>query len=231
VAIVAFALAAPSGPWLTRYGPSPALGPQFAESVAAVTTNNYLKPLRMTHRYQFVTTQPEAVGISFEVRLKDAKGGLLRTVKFPEPSANPWVRHREFLLALALAGDREIEAQGPTERIPAPNKADLVSYWDDSQKNDWQLKTVPAADLVRVMADRKDKAAPQPPLPLSRPSERAVLLAQSYCRFLCREHGAASAELIRRSRNPIGPEVMFDPQALDMSPTLVSHFGEIRYEE
>jgi hypothetical protein len=231
VAVVAFALAAPSGPWLTRYGPSPALGPQFAESVASVTTNHYLKPLRMTHRYQFITTLPETVGIFFEVRLKDAKGGLLRTLRFPEPSANPWVRHRESLLALGLAGDREVEVQGPTERIPAPNKADLVSYWDDSQKNVWHLKTVPANDLVRVLAERREKAAPQPPTPLNRPSERAVMLANSYCRYLCREYGAASAELVRHSRNPIGPEAMFDPQALALSPTLVSHFGEVRHEE
>src|ERR1700686_422694 len=78
-AVIALALAAPSGPWLTPYGPSPAMGPQFAQAVSSVTTNHYLKHLRMTHNYHFATDRPETVGVSFEVRLKDAKGDVLRT--------------------------------------------------------------------------------------------------------------------------------------------------------
>jgi hypothetical protein len=132
---------------------------------------------------------------------------------------------------MGLAGDRET-AVGQVESItPGSKKEDMVSYWDDSDKSAWHLKTVPANELVLVQAERRQKAAPAPPQPLSRPSERALLLVKSYCRYLCREYGAASAEVIRHSRNPIGPETMINQQLLSMSPTLVSHFGEVRHED
>jgi hypothetical protein len=218
-AVLALALSAPSGPWLTAVGPSPALGPQFAAVVSSVTTDHYLKHLRMTHNYHFATDHPEIVGIYFEARLKDAKGEPIRTVRFPEASANPWLRHREFVLAMGLANDQPIQAR-PGEVIAAPKqKVNQVTYWDNTKGPVLRLETVPEHLLPR---DRQ----------ISRPSEWALLVARSYSRYLCRQYGAASVEIVRHSREPVRPELMFMEQPpVSAFTTLVSNFGEVRREE
>jgi hypothetical protein len=218
-AIFALALGAPSGPWNTAFGPSPALGPQFAQAVGGFTTNQYLKYLRMTHNYHFATSRPETVGVFFEVVLKDDKGGIVRTLKFPEPSANPWVRHRQQLLALGLGNDQPIQAR-PGEVIAAPkHQANTVTFWDNSKGTVLQLETVPEHLLPREKN-------------ISRPSEWSLLLARSYARFQIRQHGAASAEVLRHSRDTVRPELMFQEQA-PAAPftTLISNFGEVKREE
>jgi hypothetical protein len=218
-AVLALALSAPSGPWLTAVGPSPALGPQFAVVVSSVTTDHYLKHLRMTHNYHFATDRPEIVGVYFEARLKDAKGEPIRTVRFPEASANPWLRHRESVLALGLGNDQPIQAR-PGEVIAAPKQnVSQVTYWDNSKGSVLRLETVPEHLLPR---DRQ----------ISRPSEWALLLGRSYSRYLCRQYGAASAEIVRHSREPVRPELMFMEQPpVSAFTTLVSNFGEVRREE
>jgi hypothetical protein len=61
-----------------------------------------------------------------------------------------------------------------------------------------------------------------------RPSEWSLLLARSYARHLCRAHGAASAEIVRHTREAIPPAVLFfddaPPEAFE---ELVSTFGEV----
>jgi hypothetical protein len=56
-----------------------------------------------------------------------------------------------------------------------------------------------------------------------------LLLARSYARYLCRTRGAAKAELIRRTGEPITPAVMFmsgQPPAAAIN-ELISNFGEL----
>ena len=65
--------------------------------------------------------------------------------------------------------------------------------------------------------------------PVFRPSEQSLLLARSYARYLCRTHGAATAELIRHTGEPITPAVMFtsgQPPAAAVN-ELISSFGEL----
>ena len=75
------------------------------------------------------------------------------------------------------------------------------------------------------------------------PSARSMLLVKSYLRYLGRLHNAASAELIRRSRNPIFPDLVFANRQMElqgknerspyMQPEMVANFGveEIRDEK
>jgi hypothetical protein len=219
LAVIVLALSASSGPWLTPFGPSPALGPQFAQSIAGVTTQHYLKHLRMTHNYHFATSRPESVGVFLEVRLKDAKGDVIQTLRFPQASANPWIRHRHSLLALGLANDQTIQAR-PGEVIAAPKQqTEKVTYWDNSKGPELTLQTVPEHLVPR---DRQ----------VSRPAEWSLLLVRSYARFLCRQNGAASAEILRYSREPVRPEWIFMEQPPPGTfATLVSNFGEVRHEE
>jgi hypothetical protein len=217
-AIIMLVLAAQSGPWATRFGDSPALGPLFATKVNDVLRPGYLQPLHMTHDYHFLSNRLMTSEVKIEARLKDDQGNLT-TLNFPDPEANAWVRHRQSLLALALGDDLAVQAPRG-EAIPAPDKKmPTVTIWEPVKgEANLRLRTV-QEHLVP-----KDR-------PVFRPSDWSLLLARSYARYLCREHGAVSVELIRHSKDPVVPAMMF----LDEPPPgtfeeLVCSFGEYRRE-
>jgi hypothetical protein len=168
----------------------------------------------MTNNYHFLSNRPALPGVSFEIRLKDKSGNQLATVEFPEDDSNFWVRHRQSLLARGLADDQPVEPQ-QGEMIPAPNRSvATVQIWETAENGGLEFRRVPEHLVPR---DR----------PVFRPSERSLLLARSYARYLCRINGAAKVELIRRTGEPITPAVMFvsgQPPALN---ELVSNFGEL----
>jgi hypothetical protein len=211
-------LSAPSGPWPTPFGPSQAIGPPFAGKVAEVTTQHYLAPLKMTHNYHFLGNRPDAPGIEFEVRLKDEQGRVIDTLRFPSSRANPWLRQRQTLLAQSLGDDEQVQAP-PGEQIPAPGKAvETVTIWDNVGPNQVTLRKV-ATYLV-------------PKTGASRPREWSLILARSYMRHLCREYGAASAELVRYSRPAVMPGYLYLEQAPPGTfDTLASTFEEYHREK
>jgi hypothetical protein len=214
-ALIVLVLAAPSGPWPTAFGASTAVAPPFAQSLSEISTRHYLAPLKMTHNYHFTTNRPAAPEVYLEVRLKDEAGNLLTTVRVPDEGANFWARHRQLLLAQALGDDQPVEAR-PGETIPAPNQqVRTVEFWK------------PGGDRVLRLTREPEHLIPRD-RPVSRPSEWSLVLARSYVRHLCRAHGAASGELIRHSREPILPAVLFmeEPPAGAFE-ELVSNFGEL----
>jgi hypothetical protein len=216
LAVVAMVLAAPSGPWPSAVGSALSTPPQFAYSLNNLIPAEYLKSLGMTNDYHFFRNRPVLPGVSFEVRLQDEAGSHLATVKFPESHSNFWVRHRQSLLARGLADDQPVEPpQG--EMIPAPNRSvPTVQVWDIAEKGGLELRKVQEHLVPR---DR----------PVFRPSERSLLLARSYIRHLCRTNGAAKAELIRHTQEPIPPAVMFmsDQTSTGAFNELISNFGEL----
>jgi hypothetical protein len=220
LAISVHVLAAPSGPWwVNPIGPSQALGPMFAGKIEQVTTRYYLQPLQMTHNYHFLGNRPDAPGIFVEVRLKDASGRLIDTVRFPSAKDNPWLKVRHTMLAAHLGDDEPVQAQGP-EQIAAPgHKAKTVKIWEGVAPN----KT--------VLHDVQTHLVPKGP-PVFKPRDWSLILARSYARNLCREYGAASAEVTRHSRPPIMPAILFleeaPPGTFD---TLVSTFEEYHSEK
>jgi hypothetical protein len=220
----------PSGPWAVPTGRNVAEAPQFAHSLASFTTF-HAKWLRLAHSYHFVSNRPgDYPSAEIEVRLKDEAGNLIDTVKLPNPGSNAWVRHRHELLASALALDIRVELQGG-EVVPAPNaRPTLLPVWllpdelataggtappDPDRKTQAYLHATPMHLLPR---DR----------PVMRPLELSQVMARSYARYLCREHGAARAEIIRYSREPVPPIVLFGgafpAQVLESS---VGSFGEM----
>lgn len=211
-------LAAPSGPWPTNYGLDTAPGPWFALSIDEVTRPNYLRPLKLTHNYHFLTNKSETPGVFFEVRLKGESGEVKETLRFPNQDANPWVRHRQALLAQHLLQDRPVQPPAG-EVIPAPGqRVPKIQIWDMGKERALELRSV---EEHRVPRDR----------PVSRPSDLSLTLARSYARHLCRTHGAASAEIIRHSKEPLSPVVLFQP---DLPPgatdELVASFGDMPRE-
>jgi hypothetical protein len=218
-AVVILVLSATSGPWLSPFGPSPSPGPEFAGRIAAVTTQYYLQPLQMTHNYHFPGNRPDASGIYFEVRLKDAQGREIDLVRYPSSSDSFWLRQRHNQLAQQLGNDEPIEAQR-TEQIAGPGKkAPTVKIWE-SQGGPTKvvLREVPSHLVPKNQ-------------PVSRPREWSLILVRSYLRHLCREKGATSAELTRFSRQPVMPFLLLMEEAPPGTyDTLVSTYEGYRRE-
>jgi hypothetical protein len=228
-AIGALYLSASSGPW---WAPTfdigdQIIGPTFAREINMnLTYPYYLENLRMTHNYHFDSNRTEIQDVYFVVRLRNTEGKIIQTLKFPQDHVNPFVRHRQKLLAQDLGNDQPVQPP-MQERVPSP----LVTVWRISDpgkdnKEIYNLEKIPEHTIPRNQ-------------PVFRPSEWSLLVAQAYMRYLCREHGAASAELIRHSRGPI-PVIPFEAQFLQNLPNnlppgtfveMISNFGEYKVEK
>jgi hypothetical protein len=216
-ALLVLVIAAPSGPWPTPFGvESMALPPAFAAAVSQVTTRGYLMPLKMTHNYHFTANRLQLPAVSFEVRLKDSDGKLLETLHFPDDHANPWVRHRQSLLAQGLGEDLPVQPpQG--EYIPPPGQdVPKLLIWGGGEAPGSPMH-LEEKSILLLPRDR----------PVARPNPWALLLTRAYGRYLCRAHGAASAELVRISRDPTTPMAMFEERLPANFENLVSDFGKV----
>lgn len=218
-ALAILVTAAPSGPWPSPFGGSDMiLAPQFAGSAYAYASKGYLQPLHLTHNYHFATDRTEVPAISFEVILKDSAGKVIDTVQLPDKKANSWLRHRQRMLAQSIGDDQPVmPARGVA--IDAPGqKSKTVTIWDNAEGEVLKLKSIRPHEVP------KDR-------PVSRPTEWSQLLAKSYMRYLCRKHGAASATLVRHSREPINPGIMFlDTPPQETWEEMKANFGEYRAE-
>jgi hypothetical protein len=218
VALTALVLAAESGPWAMSMGTSMAEGPPFAKAVNDVIAPNYLFHLHMAANYHFDANRPELATVFFEVRLKDKGGTVVNTLKFPEENANYWVRYRQERMAQALGGDQPPQLPQGEQVMPPGTPYPTVEVWQ-GKEGDPVLRLTKVLQ-VEIPRDR----------PVVQPSAWSLLLAKAYVRYLCRLHGAASGELVRYSRNPIQPGVLYAPGPLprETFEELVCSFGEYR---
>ncbi len=216
-----------SGPWPDGLAEAPA----FAHSLRSLSTVHG-KYLRVVHSYDFPSNRPSDLpGVEFEVRLRDAQGHVFQTLHFPDPHANLWVRKRQEILAGNLAPDEPLEPPR-AEILAAPGqKVPTVSLWalpnefganagnsvvsNFSDKAPLHLQTV---DYNNIPRDRQ----------LMKPLDWSLVLERSYARYLCRKYQAASAEVLRHTREPVPPAVLFGNEipsnALE---DLVASFGEV----
>jgi hypothetical protein len=210
-AVIVTVLAVSSGPWPTPEGS--ATPPQFAYSLHGLTAP-YLRAVKLERTYHFYTNRPGVPDAAVEVRLKDDKGEPIQTVRFPDPGANRFVRHRQQILARQLADDQPVPPpQG--EVIPAPSQeVRHVTILDGDGGRNLTLRSVPEHLVPR---DR----------PVFTPSEWSLVLARSYTRYLCRTHGAASGEVIRHFREAIPPVVLFNELPAANFEETITHFGEM----
>jgi hypothetical protein len=217
-AVGLWALAARSGPWPAPppMGVDQQVGPMFATSIATnVAFPTYLKPLRMTHNYHFASNEPAQNAVFLEVNLKNDAGAVIKTLKFPDDRANFWVRHRQSVLVRGLAEDQPLPPQITEKIAPAGQGPVLVEFWDMTEPGVLRLAKKPSN---QVPTDR----------PVHHPSDAARVLAAAYVRHLCREHQAASAEIIRHHRTPVLPAFWFMPNdpPPDAFAEIKSYFGE-----
>ncbi|MBI3823246.1 MAG: hypothetical protein HY289_11285 [Planctomycetes bacterium] len=221
-----FALAQDSGPWWYDVGPNDVMppsgvnhspGPVFARAITVnFTEPYYVVPLRMTHNYHFQSNRRPDYSVYFEVFLKNERGDVLRTLKFPDDKASFWVRHRQEILAQNLSPpDQQMPPRG-NEKVAAGGK-DLpkVEIWVREDAHTKRLKPVEETD--DLLRESHEVASPW-----------AKTLVKSYLRYLCREHGAASAELVRYSRRTVLPLDLYAPRPEDTFKELKSYFGEMK---
>jgi hypothetical protein len=235
LAVGAHVLAAPSGPWFVpQLGPLPADPPQFALAVDEVAVPNYLEPAKLLAHYHFSSNRlSQQPGARFTVRLTDSSGKHLKTLEFPDKEANPWVRHRQELLAKALAND-DVQPLPEGVRLSGQPGGRKVEYWLPETETRWTLQVVEEHKLHKIVKDLRDQKKLPPMMDLVRPSDWAMLVARSYARHLCREHGAARAEVIRTTQMPPRPELLrFQGRPEDPPPPLgyphviTANFGEL----
>jgi len=215
-ALLIVVLAVPSGPWPSPFGPPDTQEPPvFAQEISDWTTLNYLQPLQLASSYHFESNRPDLDSVYFEARLRDAQGDVMQTIKFPQDQANFWVRNRQVLLAQKLGIDNPVRLPRG-ETIPAPGKEPpKVTIWDSpGAEPHMQLRQIP---MHLVRQDR----------PVFGPSPFSLQLARSYAHYLCQHYGAKSAELIRHSRRPVYPTLMFEREPPpDAFEEIVCSFGE-----
>lgn len=183
-----------SGPWPTPYGESTALPPQFATSITVPAFNSYLVPLHMTHDYHFMTNEVSEPEAKLEVRLFDSAGKLKETVHLPGETSNPWLAYRYRLLSLAVLRDNPVQ-RNFNESVNPKDKVGNVEIWGQ-----------PDAKGISRLTRVSEQEIPQTGASQPRPFTKVVV--QSYISYLCKEHGASSGELIRRSKQAVQPSLL-----------------------
>lgn len=288
-----------SGPWPTPMGESTAEPPQFAKAGYRVTGPVYTQGLRIGTNSSYLTNRPgRDPQITFEFRLRDNEGKLIKVLRFPDEKANGWVQHRQSMLAMWLGRDAMMPPL-ESQLVAAPGKhEERRSVWrvlapQYFQGSQWYLSDKegrviagahPASgffartlygpqrgiDELKAMYERKEYSKvhevsengedwePADMLthvfdwtakskskmwlvrrgintlprnsPLNTPNTWSLLVAQSYGRYLCREYGAASAELVRISQPGYPPAILFMPAGAEPPPgfnKMESYFGKV----
>jgi hypothetical protein len=225
---VCLALGADSGDWPTPFGADRAWGPQFARTINENTLPGYLQPLRMTHNYHFDTNRTSQPDVFFEVHLKDKAGQRIKTLKFPDEKANPWIRHRHQLLAHGLIQDRPVPPIQGEVIGPAGQRVEMMVWLtNDEIKRVLQVEPPPATNENELHLRKVAQHLVPRERPVMTASEWSVTLAKAYARYLCRVHHADKAEFVRHSRDAWLPAFVMVPNApIPPNDKLACNFGE-----
>lgn len=223
VAITLPVLDVKSGPWPGGLAEAPA----FAHSASGLS-KVHAQIFRVVHSYEFPTNRPSDLpGVEFDVRLRDTDGKVIQTLHFPDPKANFWVRQRQDLLARNLAPDQQLESPGAELLAPPGQEIPKVSFW--SLPEEFDPAAAKPGDKPELHLRTVEYNAVPRNRQLMKPTDWALVLYRSYARYLCRKYGAASAEVLRHTREPVSPAVLFGnelpPNALE---DLVASFGEVK---
>jgi hypothetical protein len=215
-AVIVHALAAPSGPWPNGDGPPMAGPPAFAQSLDESLFAAYLKPLKLTHNYHFAGNRPIVPGVFIDIKLKNAQGEVLNTIRWPDPAANSWLRYMQGLFVQGMVPDQPV-APPQGEEVPAPHQQPrMASIWEGD--GSLRLTRVPEHLIPRNR-------------PVYSPTDWSLILVHSCARYLCRTHGAASAEVIRYSREAISPAFLsMGPPPPMAFADLIASYGDISSE-
>ena len=225
--LLALVLAAPSGPWTTETGGQDYfMAPQFAQAINSRTARTYLRPLRMTHNYHFLSNEPGHPTIELEVKLKDKDGKIIKELRLPDENASLPIRQRQKALLYWLAPDNpQMPPEG--EKVAGVlGQQQMREFWTPVEGSD-PANPSPMLQLIQ----RPEHLAPRDG-PTFTPSPLAKLLVRAYARHLCRQHNAETAEIIRHTWVPIPPGVLVpgSPKEAFSNRIVHANFGEVKGE-
>jgi hypothetical protein len=209
-------VAAPSGPWPGMDGSEPAPPPQFSQYADENLAVPYLTRIKLTHNYHYPSNRVSMPGAYLEFRLQDREGEVIKTVRLPDPNASAAVRGRQALAVRWFTDDRPIQPpQG--EKIPPPGgKIPDVDTWVQVEDEMRKLKLTPVSE---ILVDRTR--------PVLGPTKWSLLVLESLARHLCRENGADSVEVVRKSREAIPPRILFEREVPPLMDLLESNYGRL----
>jgi len=215
-AVLIAAFDATSGPWPTQMGPSPAEPPPFAYHTAEYVTLPYTRLIKMASSFHFYSNKQESQEILFEARLKNESGKVIKTFRFPDPSANPWLRHRQRLLAQQLGNDEPLPPQEGVKLSPSGQQLPKLRWWQ------------PAGEKRLVLREDTPNAAPRAQQSMQ-PSTLSYIMANSYARYVSRKGQAGKVEIIREWFDPINPVVLFQNELPgdDLFKRFYANYGDL----
>src|SRR5262245_11357919 len=108
LAVVVCIMATPNGPWPGEEGSMMGDPPAFAYNLYRNIAFPYLQLLKFNYHFNFAGNRPGQEDIAFQVRLRDAQRQEIAVLSFPEENVNPWVKHRQELLARCLGNDEPV---------------------------------------------------------------------------------------------------------------------------
>lgn len=211
------ALAAPSGPWPSNEGMSMAMPPPAAQYAHEQIGLTYLRTVKLTHNYHFISNRGGMPDAYLEIRLENEAGELVKSVRLPDPEAPALVRKRQALLVRWLTDDQPVMPPA-SEKIYAPGtEPPRLPIWDFSEERRLIMREVSELEIPRNRG------------PVFRPTDWSLIIVRSLARHYCRQHGAAQAQVIRHSREATPPSILLQPQTqrLEVPETLVSDYGRI----
>lgn len=216
-AVVLGAVVAPSGPWPTPEGGQVADPPPSAALVHNHSTRQYLQAVGLNHDYHFSSNRVALPDAYLEIKLDFEDGRAPKTVRLPDPGANPIVRQRQAELIRWLVVDQPVTPLMGGERIFPPGKKPPLQPL-------WEMHDQRHLELVRVMEMEVPRGRPS-----YRPTAWSLVVVGSVARHACRAHGASGARVVRHSREALSPLGLLDRRAIpgEMG-ELVSDYGRFK---
>jgi hypothetical protein len=213
-----YSLAAESGPWPLGVINSTSPGPKFATDVTlGFSYPCYLQPLHLTNNYHFASNRPNEFAVYFTIEVKDRLGEI-KVRKFPDEKANPWVRHRQELIAQHLVPDLRLPPRGSRRLAAKGKELPKIEIFKPDGERVLRLAEVTELDPALDTPD------------LDQPTPRSKAIARAYARYVCDQQNGTSAQLVRHSRPLVMPVHLIVPMQADMYKELRTYFGEYRRE-
>ncbi len=214
-AVLLGAVVAPSGPWPTPEGPQAAVPPPAVAMLHESATRRYLQAAGLTHDYHFASNRVGGADAYLEIWLEDDAGKLLKTVRFPDPEASPFVRARQARLIRWLVEDQPVAPPGGERIFPPGTLPPRVPFWDMTEPRRLVLVELPEPEIPRGRV-------------VFRPTPWSMVVIKAVARHACRVHGAAHARVVRHSKESLSPAGLLEPQTIPQEmEELVSDYGRV----
>ncbi len=218
--VVLNAMSAPSGPWPGRDRDGnpvvePVPPPHLVSMVLEKGPAAYLRAIKQSHTSHFRSNRPGGPEAYLKIELYDKNGISVKSLRFPDPQASAAVQNRQTALVNWLTEDETVRPS-MTEKVAAPGAvAPTITVWDWNQ-----------LDRTNVLVEMDENDIPRD-RPTFRPSSWSLIVLRSLVRYLCRAHGAESADVDRYHRMPVDPQILQERELQLDTTEIRSSYGRL----